>query len=312
VKKSKEKFGKKKGGIEYGNMPPREVKKLSNLYQRNLQYSKSKPVSNVRVIIPPKTLKYQTSSITHNAYYDAHHILLGHRLKKTVSLEDAVKIVGAIFKLSQERDFADPIGNDFPGFKLGSQTSRRSRMPILLEDFSEKERFLKMLEKDLKIIRKQDKNYASNFKPNVLLAFLVEPGGSLRCHLNKKTSIDCNIIGIYSFGCTVRFSLENAKEDLETSDVEYPKCKFNFKSRDFLSFDGVKIRHGYKKVKKSTFCIDQVPLTFPKFGLSEPCRLSIGAMQFDSLEGLKAFFYHGQNQHVPLYKTLEEKKKKNL
>jgi hypothetical protein len=98
--------------------------------------------------------------------------------------------------------------------------------------------------------------------------------------------------------------LENKKENqyLDSNEIEYSKCKFNFKSQDFLSFDGVQISHGYKNVKDWTFKSEnKIPLTSIKYGITEPYRLSLVAMEFTKMDELMAYYYHGQIQHMPLY-----------
>jgi hypothetical protein len=257
---------------------------------------------------PPRETK-ATNQYSRSYLGIFHHItllntessLLGHLLRRSTSVEDSIRLLEATFQLSKERD--ENTDSALPGFSLGSQTAKRSRMPILLAEFTERERILKLITRNLNFIRQKDPKYAINFKPNVLIAFLVKPGGHLRMHVNERTGLT-NFVCIFTFGCTVRFCLEMKKEiqDLDNDGIEYSKCKFNFKSQDFLTFDGVQISHGYKNVKDWTFKSEnKIPLTSIKHGITKPYRLALVAMEFSKVDELMAYYYHGQVQHTPLY-----------
>jgi hypothetical protein len=236
--------------------------------------------------------------------YDSENNNLAQLIRRATSVEDSIKLCKAVFKLSGER--GTDVAFTFPGFLLGNQTGKRSRMPVILDEFSEKDLLLQLLKENLSQIRKKFPNYAKGFRPNALIAFLVKPGGNLRGHVNEVTCKKHPHVAIWNFGCSVKYVLENPKdiENMDHSSVEYQSCKFNLKSQDFLIFDGVHVKHGYKKCKKDTFSSEgKVPLYIKSCDVNTPYRLGIVLMQFDEIGELLPYYYHGETQHEPLYET---------
>jgi hypothetical protein len=293
--------------IDLYEMPPREVLvKINNnctvdYYQSNVPSQENRQ---------------------HKMMKDSRGELLGHLISNATSFEDSLRICEAIFDVSMDRDLP---GSIFPGFAMGHQSAKRSRMPILLKDFEEKERFLRLTEENLGLIRKSDPNYARGFTPNVIIAFLATPGATLGVHVNEKSK--CPFVASFNFGCTVRFNLENRrtlrKEDQFDSAIDHLKCQFNFKSQDFLTFNGRKTHHGYSGVKSESFCIGKSELYFPSRGVEEPYRLGVVGFQMEDPDSqLVPFFFRGKIQHEPLYpnsgdnfkkeSTQSKKKKKKI
>jgi hypothetical protein len=225
--------------IDSYEMPPREIKINNNLdssYYFRVERNGS------------------SEMLKHIFMKDSRGDLLGHLIPNAISFEDSLRIVEAIFDLSIERDkrelsSGERGSNAFPGFALGHQSAKRSRMPVLINEFKEKERFLRLTEENLNHIRKSDPLYALGFIPNTIIAFLASPGATLGVHVNEKSKYPTVVS--FNFGCTVRFNLENRskskKEVLYDSDIEHSKCSFNFKSQDFLTFNGRKTHHGIQK-----------------------------------------------------------------
>jgi hypothetical protein len=231
-----------------------------------------------------------------------------HLVRAATSFEDSLKILDGIFKVSKERELLNCVDN--PGFNLGWQTSRRSRMYIHLNQFEHKKLILKLLKRQLKVIKQTHREFAEyllkNFKPNVMLCFFVEPGGSLKGHVNEKTN-NQPWVAIFNFGCTLTYTVKPYKiktdDKLQTSEeVRNSEHEFNFKSQDFVIFDGVKVYHGYKECKGPSFvCEGKVPFYFPQYGITDPFRLGVVLMQFDNLSKLPTYFYHGSAHTEPLY-----------
>ncbi len=180
-------------------------------------------------------------------------------------------------------------------------------MPVILDEFSEKERLLRLFKQNIEQIRKTNPDLA-NFEPNCMFAFLVHPQGNLRSHLNKNEG-NSPYVAVWSYGCTLKYFLEypkdiiKEKKDMDNSDIEYNACNFNLKSQDFLIFDGCHVKHGYKICYDWTFSSEKkIQLYLGKYGITEPYRLGIVLMRIDKPEkNLLPYFYHGKAQHDPLY-----------
>jgi hypothetical protein len=179
-------------------------------------------------------------------------------------------------------------------------------MSIPLHEFSEKKLLIHEYNRNMALIWKKNREFARDFKPNILLCFLVQPGGSLRLHKNEVTSSQ-PFIAIWSFGCTITFVIrphrkksENkgqSKESATPSEME-----FNFKSQDFLMIDGVKVKHGYKECKEETFSSEgKVSLYYPQIGVTNEYRLGIVLIQFDNLDEVPTYFYNGKPHSQPKF-----------
>jgi hypothetical protein len=225
-----------------------------------------------------------------------------HRIISSISVENSLKLTQAVFEESLRREAT---GNPMkPGFSLGYQTARRTRMYIPLHEFRENTLLMHVYKKNLKIIWKKNSGFARNFRPNVLLCFLVEPGGSLRSHKNEVTSSQ-PFIAVWSFGCSITYQLRRYRKKSDnkgqtnelstTSEIE-----FNFKSQDFLMIDGVKVKHGYKECEKETFYSEcKIPLLFPQIGVTGEYRLGLVLIQFDNIDEVPIFFYNGKPHSQP-------------
>jgi hypothetical protein len=249
------------------------------------------------------TLKYSTFSSR-----PAQHIMEQkdyiHRVISAISTESSVRLTQAVFEESIRREFLNDPSR--PGFKLGHQTSQRTRMFIPLAEFKERKLLMKEYKRNIKMIWSKNPEFARNFKPNVILCFLVKQGGYLRLHHNEKTS-DQPFIAIWSFGCTLTYVLrpyrdkstdkKQTKETHRTSEFE-----FNLKSQDFLMIDGVKVKHGYKECNEFTFMSEgKVPLYHEQIGVTEEYRLGIVLFQFDDIIDVPVYFYNGKAHSEPKY-----------
>jgi hypothetical protein len=300
------KFKEYNEALKYFNEYPRVP---SNNYKHNnnddaVTTSKIK-LDKVVVLDNNQRINLYRNRFTRHYAIQANYI---HLVRAATSFEESLKILDGIFKVSKERELLNSVDN--PGFNLGWQTSRRSRMYIHLNQFEHEELILRLLRRQLKLIKQTHREFAvnllKNFKPNVILCFFVEPGGSLRSHINEKTS-DQPWVAIFNFGCTLTYTVKaykNKTEDkLQTrEEVRNSEYEFNFKSQDFVIFDGVKVPHGYKECKKTSFtCEGKVPFYFSQYGITDPFRLGVVLMQFVNLSDLPNYFYHGAAHTEPLY-----------
>ena len=82
------------------------------------------------------------------------------------------------------------------------------------------------------------------------------------------THISC--VAIFNFGCTLTYTVKQYKSKTvdkpqSSEEVRNSEKEFNFKSQDFVIFDGIKISHGYKECKDASFQSEgKVPFYFPE------------------------------------------------
>ena len=67
-------------------------------------------------------------------------------------------------------------------------------------------------------------------------------------------------VAVWSFGCSIQYFIKPPQK--ENCILKATEFEFTLASREFVFFDGVKVKHGYKKCKENTF---EEFLRFPDF-----------------------------------------------
>ena len=97
-----------------------------------------------------------------------------YKLNIVLTKEQSLKLAQAIFLKSYER-FKDSVPGNLCD---GIQTSKRFRIAFLLEELKEKKLLLKTLHKNMKVIQEKTPGFGANFIPNVVICYVVLPGGT--------------------------------------------------------------------------------------------------------------------------------------
>src|SRR5690606_37394884 len=124
-----------------------------------------------------------------------------YKLSDSVSFEETNQLFSAVLQYAETLDV---------NFKIGLQTSSRSRISFLIDDFTEKYLLLKLNKRNIENIIKNSNTVNEklvNFAPNVVICFLVVPGGYLRSHTNDNVSSQSHFVSVWTFGCSVQYAV---------------------------------------------------------------------------------------------------------
>ena len=177
------------------------------------------------------------------------------------------------------------------------QTSKRFRMAFLLDEFKEKYLILRSLKENMNVIREKTPDFESNFIPNVVICYIVLPGGYLLSHFNDRIG-KTPYVAVWSFGSSIQYFIKPPQ--LQNSNLLKPtEYEFTLGSRDFVFFNGVSVKHGYKQCRNDTF---EEFFRFPDFG-NKSYRMGITLHHFWDVSELSTYFYHGKSQQSPLHEA---------